>query len=624
MSGLDIKLTQPQTEAFLSKSKHTAIVAGFGCLNGKTKVFTKNGLIPISQITSPTQVLSWSEKDQKFVFALTGGAFPKGYGEMYHIINEQGSFKANKNHYILSHNGYIKSSSLTKGDDILCFNYFWMDSQKLDNYFKSLKILKYSENDKNNLTNYANKARKYGEELFLKHNTHNDKDLPSIKHYSNILNKNSSHLFKNKIIEVFQIEDNVYYDMQVLETNNYVTEDGTIHHNSGKTALLKTIAVHALMEHRQNIAFYEPTHSLVTTIAYDAVCNGLAEAGIPYSLNKSEGIARTPIGNVFFRSMNNPSRIVGYETCISLADEMDTLPLQHGIDVYNKIAARTRLPSKNPKYKDIDVNKNYVASTPEGYLSLYHLFKKPDTKLSDSKLIQMSTYSNPYLPKEYVDSLKSQYPEALCKAYLMGEFVNLKAGRVYDSFKLEEHVVPQTFPTKTEEIHIGQDFNVERMASAIFVRRKNKEGEIVWLVIDEIMQGKNTPDVISKIKERYVRNPIIMYPDATGARKQSSSMSKSDHSILRDAGFTLRANKTNPLVKDRVLSVNNAFEKGKLFVSEGCRGVIETLEQQVYDKDGYPSSDNDLDHIGDATGYFISYMCPVYNSSIRYNYIKHI
>ena len=67
--GLITNLTEPQSILFADKtSKLIGVVAGLGCLHPATKIITKQGLVPICDITSPTQVLSWSEKNQEFVF----------------------------------------------------------------------------------------------------------------------------------------------------------------------------------------------------------------------------------------------------------------------------------------------------------------------------------------------------------------------------------------------------------------------------------------------------------------------------------------------------------------------------------------------------------------------------
>lgn len=390
---------------------------------------------------------------------------------------------------------------------------------------------------------------------------------------------------------------------------------------AGKTTTLLIKAIYTLIRHRQNIAIYEPSINLITKIVIPNIIGSLEEIGLPYSINKNEGVIRTSVGDIYLVSMSNPDRIIGYECIASFLDEFDVLPTSLAISVYHKIVARARLHSNNQNYKGKDCNQTFVASTPEGFKGLYQLFKKDP--LDDSALIKMSTYSNPHLGPNYVKTLAAQYPDELLRAYLLGEFVNLNAGSVYTSFKRDLFVRQQIAPSKTEDIHVGMDFNVLHGAAAIFVRRYDTENEPVWLLVDEITKGRDTADVISKLQERYVRNRIIVYPDATGKRTQSSSMSRSDHGMLISAGFLLQVNSLNPLIKDRVTSVNNAFEKQKLYVCEGCISSIEALEQQVYDKDGKPSDDNGLDHILDAIGYFISYVMPIMSNEMRYDYIRH-
>ena len=71
-------------------------------------------------------------------------------------------------------------------------------------------------------------------------------------------------------------------------------------------------------------------------------------------------------------------------------------------------------------------------------------------------------------------------------------------------------------------------------------------------------------------------------------------------------------NNTNPAVKDRVIAVNTALEKGQLFInSDKCPETVRCLEQQVYDKNGEPDKKSGDDHQNDATGYPIAYELPI-------------
>ena len=711
MSGMLVDLTAPQSAMFCSKARVTGVVAGFGCISANTRIFTIDGLIPISQITSSTLVLSWSEKDQKLVFSPSGRSFPKGRGKMIQISTERAKSVVSAHHHIFSSDRtYQPASLLEYGDEIAYLPLQELTKKGIDQLWCSLDVVHYSQKDVDSLESYANEAHLYGQQFLSEvdiyqssspsqtdaqesfqysyssslshtddqseqklrrirqdlfddlhdkshsyfqkqnlsfceegqilkqplehtsacHRKFQQSPLKSLSHHNIEQHFSDDHsynfpelnLSNESIVKVSDVEVNVYYDIQVLETNNYICENGFIHHNSGKTKSLLTKSVADLIKLRSDIAYFAPTVPLMRDIAYPVYSEIFEEMGMKYKINKSEGIIYTGFGNIICKSMENPDRIVGFEILKAYVDEFDILPTAKAELAFNKIAARVRLKPKAEQYKfEKGHNQIFIATTPEGYKATYNMFvKKP---IKDSRLIQMSTYSNPHLPDGYIDGLKSQYPGQLIEAYLEGKFVNLTSGSVYD-FDRDLHMVKQTYPTKTEPLHIGQDFNVGKMASVVFVKRKNSAGEVVWLVIDELMQSRDTPDVVSKIKERYSRNPIIIYPDASGRNRHTSNISKSDHSILRSAGFTVRVHNTNPLVKDRIASVNNAFYRKKVFVSEGCQTTMDSLEQQVYDRDGSPDKSNDLDHAGDAFGYFICKQLPVATSSMRYNSVKHL
>ena len=74
---MTIELSAPQG-IFLNgmQTKYRAYVGGFGCMHPETKVHTECGLMRIADLTQPTKVLSWNEKNQRFQLSLSGGSFP--------------------------------------------------------------------------------------------------------------------------------------------------------------------------------------------------------------------------------------------------------------------------------------------------------------------------------------------------------------------------------------------------------------------------------------------------------------------------------------------------------------------------------------------------------------------
>ncbi|MCP4493084.1 MAG: terminase [Gammaproteobacteria bacterium] len=308
-------------------------------------------------------------------------------------------------------------------------------------------------------------------------------------------------------------------------------------------------------------------------------------------------------GTVICRSMDNPSSIVGFKIARALVDEIDVLPKDKATLAWNKIIARLRL-----KIDGIE-NSIGITTTPEGFFFVYEHFKK-DPSASYS-MVQASSYENEkYLPDDYIDSLLETYPSELVKAYVNGEFVNLKSGTVYNNYDRKLNNTKETWDGK-EPIYIGMDFNVGKMAGIVHVKREGKP-----IAVDEIINAYDTPEMIRVIKERYRDVTIRVYPDASGQSRKSVNASKTDLSLITSEGLSVIANKSNPFVKDRVLAMNQNFCDNKgyrnyLVNADKCPTYADNLEQQSWTEAGEPDKKHDNDHTNDAGGYFISYDYPV-------------
>ena len=380
---------------------------------------------------------------------------------------------------------------------------------------------------------------------------------------------------------------------------------------SGKTkALILRVLALKFRYPKQNVAYYLPTYDLVSTIAFPRLEEELEALGLEIGQDFKAVKSLKPRiefpdgGMIIMRTMDKPSRIVGYEVADSVVDELDTLKQVDASAVWKKIIARNR--QKKP-----DGAKNTVAvgTTPEGFRFVYETWKKKPPS-DQYELIPASTHSNARnLPETYIQELTDAYPSNLIAAYIGGEFVNLTSGSVYPEFDRDlngsrESVQPG------EPLHIGLDFNVTKMAAVVFVSRDGDPH-----AVDEMTGMYDTPAAIGTIKGRYPGHPIYIYPDASGAARKSNNASVSDISLLQAAGFVVFVNQTNPLVKDRVLSMNVMIHAGgirRLRINvDKCPMLTESLEKQAYDKNGEPDKTSGLDHSADAGGYHICYRYPV-------------
>ena len=94
-----------------------------------------------------------------------------------------------------------------------------------------------------------------------------------------------------------------------------------------------------------------------------------------------------------------------------------------------------------------------------------------------------------------------------------------------------------------------------------------------------------------------------------------------DFTILKDAGFQVKAPRRAPLIVDRVNLVNrllcNSSGERRLFINDRCEKLIESLSSLGY-KEGtsHPDKSSGLDHMSDALGYLVSMEFPMRSRQI--------
>ena len=362
------------------------------------------------------------------------------------------------------------------------------------------------------------------------------------------------------------------------------------------------------------IALYAPTYDLVRLITAPRLLEKLDAMSIKYNYNKSENIVYTEgqFGNFILRTLDNPSRIIGYESYRAHIDELDTLPTDKAREVWTKIIARNR---QQPEGASGGYNRVSAYTTPEGYKFAYERWgtnvEGSPNYNADYQMIQASTMSNPFLPDDYVQSLRDSYPAELIEAYLMGKFTNLTSGTVYRSYDREIHRSTETVK-QGEPVYIGMDFNIDNMAATIYVRRGEQ-----WHIVDEIHHSHNVYSVADTIRDRYPNNKVYIYPDASGNNRTTTAekgAANSDIAVLNSAkyNFILRHRKSNPRVRDRINAYNAALEGGLVYVNDKLAPEsANCLEQQAYDKNGSPDKQSGNDHQNDATTYVIAYELPI-------------
>lgn len=346
--------------------------------------------------------------------------------------------------------------------------------------------------------------------------------------------------------------------------------------------VLKTIYKHT--QELTNVAYYLPTYPLIRDIAFPKFNELLDLMQIDYRLNRTDKEYHTECGKIILRSMDNPDLIVGYEVGYSLIDEADVLSKSKMEDVFIKVLARNRA---NKEKNCLD-----FVSTPEGFSFLYDFFINNPSE--SKRLIKAKTMDNPYLPKDYINSLREQYDAQQLEAYLNGEFVNLNSGSVYPDYDRQKCNTDRIL-RDTDTLHIGMDFNITKMSAVIVVLENG-----LPYVVDELTNVYDTEQMCNLIKQKYSNKQINIYADASGNNRRSAG--KSDFQIIQNYRLNLIKRAKNPKVKDRINSVNKLFRDGAKININQCINLVQALEQIGF-KNGEPDKTSGLDHITDALGY---------------------
>ena len=248
--------------------------------------------------------------------------------------------------------------------------------------------------------------------------------------------------------------------------------------------------------------------------------------------------------------------------------------------------------------------------TPKGKANaLYDLYQfalDPDNTSWNS--FQYTTLDGGFVTEPEIESAKQDMSERQFRQEFMATFETYE-NRIAWAFTREANIAsPQELDTSV--IHVGMDFNVSPATAAICVRQGNDMYQI-----DEIqMYSANTFEMADEIKHRYPKSKTFVYPDPSGnARKTSSN--QTDHTILSNAGFLVKAPRKHDPVRDRINAINARFcsasGENHLYIGKQNKYTVESLEKYTYKEGTQVPDKGGYDHMFDALSYCIAYLFPI-------------
>jgi hypothetical protein len=354
-------------------------------------------------------------------------------------------------------------------------------------------------------------------------------------------------------------------------------------------------------------AAFAPTGPLVRDVVQRSLVEFWEDLQIPYTYRASplaEYSLELPGGAtvVLCRSMENWSRIIGMNLSFIGCDEIDTTKTSIARLAVQRFFGRLRAG---------DRRQLGLFSTPEGFGLLYSMFVEEGDK-DDRALYRGKTADNPYLPDDYLESLLSEYPANLVKAYTEGEFVSMAMAAVYPDFDRNLNISNIDTPSERDTLWVGIDLNVERSWLAVIIQH----GADLHLIREHIC--RDTQAIIALLKETYggwiKHQQLIVCPDASARNRDAQDAGISSIGMMKRAGLRLQYQASNPFIKDRVLSLNaqilNGLGERHMRVHPSCKGMLRGLEQHSYDLNTQQPTKGDggVDDLSgqmDALGYVV-------------------
>jgi Terminase large subunit, T4likevirus-type, N-terminal len=390
----------------------------------------------------------------------------------------------------------------------------------------------------------------------------------------------------------------------------------------GKTLVSAVVAMSSIQLLRcmpgntphKNVVIAGPVLAQTRDIYYDMLANVMGLEKFASKSSKALGMMEIPTkdgkGSVSLNltSYERIENLRGSGIHTMIMDEANSC--KNIFDVWQSVIMPCQITRWPGQFKQLAI------STPTGYNQFYDLYQAVD-QLPYGKAFQFDYTAAPHLDPNEIERIRS----TMDKVKFAQEYLALfseSGNSVFHQFKRDVHVFDvDVVLNDGEPILVSIDFNVAVMAATAWVDRGGK-----LYAIRDFIGSANTGELCSIIKNTFQGRKIIVFPDSTGAaRKTSSNVGQTDHTIIKSHGFSICARSVNPPVVDSVNSVNamlmNALDEPRMFFHKSCVHTIKSMERTVW-VDGSDSALIDKtagdEHHSDGVRYIVQYLYPLRSS----------
>ena len=298
---------------------------------------------------------------------------------------------------------------------------------------------------------------------------------------------------------------------------------------------------------------------------------------------------------ISLRSADNPDSMRGVSLDFAVLDECAFM------------SAETWTQVIRPTLSDRQGGALFI-STPQGMGNWFYDLWLKASSTPDWSSFQFTTLEGGNVPASEIEAARRDLDLKTFEAEYEAKFTSTN-NNIFYAFA-PDNVVAWTGESK--DLIIGMDFNVGKMCASIGVQTRTG----IHITDEIVLINSNTDEMCQEIQNRYPGARVTVFPDPAGSARKTSAVGRTDHMIIQGYGFTVKAPRAHPAVKDRNNAVNrllcDATGERNLSIDPKCRETITCLSKHAY-KPGsnIPDKDSGYDHMTDAVAYMVNYLYPI-------------
>lgn len=206
-------------------------------------------------------------------------------------------------------------------------------------------------------------------------------------------------------------------------------------------------------------------------------------------------------------------------------------------------------------------------STPKGFNHFYDLFNL-EARDKDFKSFHFTSYDNPHIPKEEIDTARAQVTEDRFAQEYLADFRKTE-GLVYKEFSREKHLF-ELEEFESYETIAGIDFGFTHPCAVLSIKVDTQKR--YWVTDEWYYSGKTEDEIADYTAAQKFQK---VYPDPENA---------SAIATLRKRGVNVRdVKKGKDSVMSGIQAVRELFKSNRLFISKkNCPNLINELETYSY------------------------------------------